>query len=51
MKEKEVENVLEGWGMKKKVLDRVKKGNEWLMRDVERVKGAIGGVKEGGRCV
>ena len=45
--DKEVHNVLERSGIKKKVFDTVNKANEWFVTDLETVKRAIAAVKEG----
>lgn len=45
--DKEVHNVLERSGIKKKVFDTVNKANEWFITDLETVKRAIVAVKEG----
>ena len=45
--DKEVHNVLERSGVKKKVFDTVNKANEWFITDLETVKCAIAAVKEG----
>ena len=45
--DKEVHNVLERSGVKKKVFDTVNKANEWFITDLETVKRAIAAVKEG----
>lgn len=45
--DKEVHNVLEHSGIKKKVFDTVNKANEWFITDLETVKRAIAAVKEG----
>ena len=45
--DKEVHNVLERSGIKKKVFDTVNKVNEWFITDLETVKRAIAAVKEG----
>ncbi len=45
--DKEVHNVLERSGIKKKVFDTVNKANEWFITDLETVKCAIAAVKEG----
>lgn len=45
--DKEVHNVLERSGIKKKVFDTVNKANEWFVTDLETVKRAITAVKEG----
>lgn len=45
--DKEVHNVLERSGVKKKVFDTVNKANEWFITDLETVKRAITAVKEG----
>ena len=45
--DKEVHNVLERSGIKKKVFDTVNKANEWFITDLETVKRAIATVKEG----
>ena len=45
--DKEVHNVLERSGIKKKVFDTVNKANEWFIADLETVKRAIAAVKEG----
>ena len=45
--DKEVHNVLERSGIKKKVFDTVNKANEWFVTDLETVKRAIVAVKEG----
>lgn len=45
--DKEVHNVLERSGIKKKVFDTVNKANEWFITDLETVKRAITAVKEG----
>lgn len=45
--DKEVHNVLEHSGVKKKVFDTVNKANEWFITDLETVKRAIAAVKEG----
>ncbi|MEE0912169.1 MAG: Eco57I restriction-modification methylase domain-containing protein [Paludibacteraceae bacterium] len=45
--DKEVHNVLERSGIKKKVFDTVNKANEWFITDLETVKKAIAAVKEG----
>lgn len=45
--DKEVHNVLERSGIKKKVFDTVNKANEWFITDLETVKRAIRAVKEG----
>ncbi len=45
--DKEVHNVLERSGIKKKVFDTVNKANEWFITDLETVKRAIAAVKEG----
>lgn len=44
--DKEVHNVLERSGVKKKVFDTVNKANEWFITDLETVKRAIAAVKE-----
>ena len=44
--DKEVHNVLERSGIKKKVFDTVNKANEWFITDLETVKRAIAAVKE-----
>ena len=48
--DKEVHNVLERSGIKKKVFDTVNKANEWFITDLETVKRAIAAVKEGQAC-
>ena len=48
--DKEVHNVLERSGIKKKVFDTVNKANEWFITDLETVKKAIAAVKEGSNC-
>ena len=45
--DKEVHNVLERSGIKKKVFDTAHKANEWFITDLETVKRAIAAVKEG----
>ena len=45
--DKEVHNVLERSGVKKKVFDTVNKANEWFITDLDTVKRAIAAVKEG----
>ncbi len=45
--DKEVHNVLERSGIKKKVFDTKNKANEWFITDLETVKRAIAAVKEG----
>lgn len=45
--DKEVHNVLERSGIKKKVFDTVNKANEWFITDLDTVKRAITAVKEG----
>ena len=45
--DKEVHNVLERSGIKKKVFDTANKANEWFVTDLETVKRAIAAVKEG----
>ena len=45
--DKEVHNVLERSGIKKKVFDTVNKANEWFITNLETVKRAIAAVKEG----
>lgn len=45
--DKEVHNVLERSGIKKKIFDTVNKANEWFITDLETVKRAIAAVKEG----
>lgn len=45
--DKEVHNVLERSGIKKKVFDTVNKANEWFITDLETVKRAITAVKAG----
>lgn len=45
--DKEVHNVLERSGIKKKVFDSEHKANEWFITDLETVKSAIVAVKEG----
>lgn len=45
--DKEVHNVLERSGIKKKVFDTVNKANEWFIADLDTVKRAIAAVKEG----
>lgn len=45
--DKEVHNVLERSGIKKKVFDTVNKANEWFITDLGTVKRAIAAVKEG----
>ena len=45
--DKEVHNVLERSGIKKKVFDTANKANEWFITDLETVKHAIAAVKEG----
>lgn len=45
--DKEVHNVLERSGIKKKVFDTVNKANEWFITDLETVKRAIAAIKEG----
>ena len=45
--DKEVHNVLERSGIKKKVFDTVNKANEWFITDLETVKRAIAAVKAG----
>lgn len=45
--DKEVHNVLERSGIKKKVFDTAHKANEWFVTDLETVKCAIAAVKEG----
>ena len=45
--DKEVHNVLERSGIKKKVFDTVNKANEWFITDLDTVKRAIAAVKEG----
>ena len=45
--DKEVHNVLERSGVKKKVFNTVNKANEWFITDLETVKCAIAAVKEG----
>lgn len=45
--DKEVHNVLERSGIKKKVFDTVNKANEWFITDLETVKRVIAAVKEG----
>ena len=45
--DKEVHNVLERSGIKKKVFDTINKANEWFITDLENVKRAIAAVKEG----
>lgn len=45
--DKEVHNVLERSGVKKKVFDTTNKANEWFITDLETVKRAIAAVKEG----
>lgn len=45
--DKEVHNVLERSGIKKKVFDTVNKVNEWFITDLETVKRAIAAVKAG----
>lgn len=45
--DKEVHNVLERSGVKKKGFDTVNKANEWFITDLETVKRAIAAVKEG----
>ena len=45
--DKEVHNVLERSGIKKKVFDTVNKANEWFITDLETIKRAIAAVKEG----
>lgn len=45
--DKEVHNVLERSGVKKKVFDTVNKANEWFITDLETVKRAIAAVKVG----
>ena len=45
--DKEVHNVLERSGIKKKVFDTANKANEWFITDLETVKRAIAAVKEG----
>lgn len=45
--DKEVHNVLERSGIKKKVFDTINKANEWFITDLETVKRAIAAVKEG----
>lgn len=45
--DKEVHNLLERSGIKKKVFDTVNKANEWFITDLETVKRAIATVKEG----
>lgn len=44
--DKEVHNVLERSGIKKKVFDTVNKANEWFITDLETAKRAIAAVKE-----
>lgn len=45
--DKEVHNVLERSGIRKKVFDTENKANEWFITDLETVKRAIAAVKEG----
>ncbi len=45
--DKEVHNVLERSGIRKKVFDTENKANEWFITDLETVKRAITAVKEG----
>ena len=45
--DKEVHNVLERSGIKKKVFDTANKANEWFITDLDTVKRAIAAVKEG----
>ncbi len=45
--DKEVHNVLERSGIKKKTFDTANKANEWFITDLETVKRAITAVKEG----
>ena len=45
--DKEVHNVLERSGIKKKVFDTTNKANEWFITDLDTVKRAIAAVKEG----
>lgn len=45
--DKEVHNVLERSGIKKKVFDTVNKANEWFITNLETVKRAIAAVKAG----
>lgn len=45
--DKEVHNILERSGIKKKVFDTVNKANEWFITDLETVKRAIAAVKAG----
>ena len=45
--DKEVHNVLERSGIKKKIFDTENKANEWFITDLETVKRAITAVKEG----
>ena len=45
--DKEVHNVLERSGIKKKVFDTLNKANEWFITDLETVKRAIAAVKAG----
>lgn len=45
--DKDVHNVLERSGVKKKIFDTVNKANEWFITDLETVKRAIAAVKEG----
>ncbi len=45
--DKEVHNVLERSGIKKKVFDIENKANEWFITDLDTVKRAIAAVKEG----
>ncbi len=45
--DKEIHNVLERSGIKKKVFDTVNKANEWFITDLETVKRVIAAVKEG----
>lgn len=45
--DKEVHNILERSGIRKKVFDTENKANEWFVTDLETVKRAIAAVKEG----
>lgn len=45
--DKEVHNVLERSGIRKKIFDTDNKANEWFITDLETVKRAIAAVKEG----
>lgn len=45
--DKEVHNVLERSGIRKKIFDTENKANEWFITDLETVKRAIAAVKEG----